>query len=464
MICADDDENDDDDIARMKSEKTFPVTTTSGDEERGGGGGKEESIFSVVVKRHKDHNFVAFEIDSRTTVDEVFERCVNDAKKGTAFVLKRTMKLIVGGKTVTAEDGKKAFADVVPKKKKGTKITAMMLDGMPTMTGMSSTGASLVAEKRRREAKEKMMKRKEEEEEEEGRRTKEKTSAAEKKSFSSSSSSVWEKTGICSSQNSGLDALPMAALEALRADAKVKVFDFSFNLIANVPNSVFTLQPLRTVTRISLPNNQLENAGIDFKVMFTNLKFLKYLDVSNNNLSGAMDIRIDSDEDEDGKQRPPLHLNLSRNRITSFTRSFFKCCPPLQLFDANENHICESMEHYFVGSETTLARVNLANNKRIDTIPSSFKNMKSLQSLILDGNRIDKNGIPAVVLRQCERLSELSLKRNQVTIEELRELDGWMAYNERRVSRADKILDAKTMLGDASFREGADAERYARDF
>jgi hypothetical protein len=316
-----------------------------------------------------------------------------------------------------------------------------------------STGASLVAEKRSREAKEKMMERKEE------GRTKEKMSV-DKKPFSS----VWEKTGICSSQNSGLDALPMAALEALRADAKVKVFDFSFNLIANVPNSVFTLQPLRTVTRISLPNNQLENAGIDFKVMFTNLKFLKYLDVSNNNLSGAMDIQIDSDEDEDGKQRPPLHLNLSRNRITSFTRSFFKCCPPLQLFDANENHICESMEHYFVGSETTLAHVNLANNKHIDTIPSSFKNMKSLQSLILDGNRIDKNGIPAIVLRQCERLSELSLKRNQVTIEELRELDGWMAYNERRVSRADKILDAKTMLGDASFREGADAERYARDF
>ena len=410
-----------------------------------------------MVKRHKDR--FELEIDSRTTVDEVFERCVDIVE--TKGALKRTMKLIVGGKTVTAEDGKKAFADVAAKKKGGgTKIIAMMLD-VPTPVGGTttrmSTGASLVAEKRRREAKEKMMERKEE------GRTKEKTSAADK-TGSFSSSSVWEKTGICSSQNSGLDALPMAALEALRADAKVKVFDFSFNSIANVPNSVFTLQPLRTVTRISLPSNQLENAGIDFKVMFKNLKFLKYLDVSNNNLSGAMDIQIDSDEDEDGKQRPPLHLNLSRNRITSFTRSFFKCCPLLQLFDANENHICESMEHYFVGSETTLAHVNLANNKHIDTIPSSFKNMKSLQSLIVDGNRIDKNGIPAIVLRQCERLSELSLKRNQVTIEELRELDGWMAYNERRVSRADKILDAKTMLGDASFREGADAERYARDF
>jgi hypothetical protein len=442
--------------------ETFPLTTTSG---RGGRRSEEKekeergkrSIFSVVVKRHKDR--FELEIDSRTTVDEVFERCVDIVE--TKGALKRTMKLIVGGKTVTAEDGKKAFADVVAKKKGGgTKIIAMMLD-VPTPVGGTttrmSTGASLVAEKRRREAKEKMMERKEE------GRTKEKTSAADK-TGSFSSSSVWEKTGICSSQNSGLDALPMAALEALRADAKVKVFDFSFNSIANVPNSVFTLQPLRTVTRISLPSNQLENAGIDFKVMFKNLKFLKYLDVSNNNLSGAMDIQIDSDEDEDGKQRPPLHLNLSRNRITSFTRSFFKCCPPLQLFDANENHICESMEHYFVGSETTLAHVNLANNKHIDTIPSSFKNMKSLQSLIVDGNRIDKNGIPAIVLRQCERLSELSLKRNQVTIEELRELDGWMAYNERRVSRADKILDAKTMLGDASFREGADAERYARDF
>ena len=126
------------------------------------------------------------------------------------------------------------------------------------------------------------MKRKEEEEEEEGRRTKERRARRRKIFFVVVVVRLGE-TGICSSQNSGLDALPMAALEALRADAKVKVFDFSFNLIANVPNSVFTLQPLRTVTRISLPNNQLENAGIDFKVMFTNLKFLKYLDVSNNN-------------------------------------------------------------------------------------------------------------------------------------------------------------------------------------
>ncbi|CAL6286563.1 unnamed protein product [Bathycoccus prasinos] len=337
------------------------------------------------------------------------------------------MKLIVNGKTLTAfDDGKKIFAEVV--KKKGSKVTAMLLDGAPL---------------------EKMMAQKDE-------RAKERKSKGVESSYNANNKSFnWEKTGICSSQNSGLDALPTSALEAIRESAKVKVFDFSLNAIALVPNSIITLPALQN------------SAGIDFKVLFESLRFLKYLDLSNNNLIGAMDV-VNSlpseDEDKEKSKRPPLQLKISNNKITSFPSSFFKSCPPLERFDASGNQISESIEHYFVGSETTLAHINLANNFRINAIPNAFRNMKSLQSLILDGNKIDKKGIPAVVLRECDRLSELSLKQNQVTIEELRELDGWDAYNERRVSRADKILDAKTMLGDASFREGADAERYTRDF
>jgi len=342
----------------------------------------------------------------------------------------------------------------------------MLLDGAPLVGGGGSTSAgaamaSSVAEKRRREAKEKMMAQKDE-------RAKERKSKGVESSYNANNkSSNWEKTGICSSQNSGLDALPTSALEAFRESAKVKVFDFSLNAIALVPNSIITLPALQNVTRVSLCNNAIESAGIDFKVLFENLRFLKYLDLSNNNLIGAMDV-VNSlpseDEDKEKSKRPPLQLKISNNKITSFPSSFFKSCPPLERFDASGNQISESIEHYFVGSETTLAHINLANNFRINAIPNAFRNMKSLQSLILDGNKIDKKGIPAVVLRECDRLSELSLKQNQVTIEELRELDGWDAYNERRVSRADKILDAKTMLGDASFREGADAERYTRDF
>jgi len=417
-------------------------------------------MIALQVKRNKDR--FEFDVDPNATVDDVFSSI---GEKTNA--LKRTMKLIVGGKTLTAnDDGKKIFAELV--KKKWNTVTAMLLDGAPLVGGGGSTTtsagaamASSVAEKRRREAKEKMMAQKDE-------RAKERKSKVVESSYhhADNKSSNWEKTGICSSQNSGLDALPTAALEALHESVKVKVFDFSLNAIALVPNSIITLPALQNVTRVSLCNNAIESAGIDFKVLFENLRFLKYLDVSNNSLSGAMDVVNSRSEDEEKEKsgRPPLQLKISNNKITSFSSSFFKSCPPLERFDASGNQISESIEHYFVGSETTLAHINLANNFRINAIPNAFRNMKSLQSLILDGNKIDKKSIPAVVLRECDRLSELSLKQNQVTIEELRELDGWDAYNERRVSRADKILDAKTMLGDASFREGADAERYTRDF
>jgi Leucine-rich repeat (LRR) protein len=442
------------------------------DQQRRRGGEEKNRLLSLLVKRNKDR--YEFDVDwDSSTVEDVFTVL---SEKSNA--LKRTMKLIVGGQTMTAsDDGKKIFSEVVAKKIKGDKVTCMLLDGSnattTTTTKTVSAGAAMassMAEKRRREAMEKMMERK-------SKVTAEKSSTtilSEKRS--GGFGAVWEKTGICSSQNSGLDALPIAALEALNADAKIKVFDFSSNAIARVPSVVFTLPALRNITRISLCNNNIESAGFDFKMLFANFKFLKYLDLSNNNLSGAIEITSNSsaaeeegeeeneEVNEEVKTRSPLQLKISNNKITSFSSSFFKALPPLQSFDASGNQICDSIAHYFVGSETTLTHINLANNARVSAIPNEFRNMKSLQSLILDGNRIDKKGIPAVVLRDCERLSELSLKQNQVTIEELRELDGWDVYNERRVSRADKILDAKTMLGDASFREGADAERYTRDF
>ena len=201
-------------------------------------------MISLQVKRNKDR--FEFDVDANATVDDVFSSIEEKTN-----ALKRTMKLIVNGKTLTAfDDGKKIFAEVV--KKKGSKVTAMLLDGAPLVGGGGSTStgaamASSVAEKRRREAKEKMMAQKDE-------RAKERKSKGVESSHhaNNKSSSNWEKTGICSSQNSGLDALPTAALEALRESAKVKVFDLSLNAIALVPNSIITLPALQNVTRVSL--------------------------------------------------------------------------------------------------------------------------------------------------------------------------------------------------------------------
>ena len=116
-------------------------------------------MIALQVKRNKDR--FEFDVDANATVDDVFSSI--EEKTNT---LKRTMKLIVNGKTLTAfDDGKKIFAEVV--KKKGNKVTAMLLDGAPLLGGGGSTSsgaamASSVAEKRRREAKEKMMAQKDE--------------------------------------------------------------------------------------------------------------------------------------------------------------------------------------------------------------------------------------------------------------------------------------------------------------
>ena len=258
-------------------------------------------MISLQVKRNKDR--FEFDVDANATVDDVFSSIEEKTN-----ALKRTMKLIVNGKTLTAfDDGKKIFAEVV--KKKGSKVTAMLLDGAPLVGGGGSTStgaamASSVAEKRRREAKEKMMAQKDE-------RAKERKSKGVESSYNANNkSSNWEKTGICSSQNSGLEALPTAALEAFRESAKVKVFDFSLNAIALVPNSIITLPALQNVTRVSLCNNAIESAGIDFKVLFENLRFLKYLDLSNNNLIGAMDV-VNSlpSEDEDKEKARGLRYS-----------------------------------------------------------------------------------------------------------------------------------------------------------
>ena len=108
-------------------------------------------MISLQVKRNKDR--FEFDVDANATVDDVFSSIEEKTN-----ALKRTMKLIVNGKTLTAfDDGKKIFAEVV--KKKGSKVTAMLLDGAPLVGGGGSTSAgaamaSSVAEKRRREAKE----------------------------------------------------------------------------------------------------------------------------------------------------------------------------------------------------------------------------------------------------------------------------------------------------------------------
>ena len=103
-----------------------------------------------------------------------------------------------------------------------------------------------------------------------------------------------------------------------------------------------------------------------------------------------------------------------------------------------------------------------ARRNAIDAIPESFAAASMLRSLLLDGNRVGVGGVPTSVLAGCAQLCELSLRDNAATMEELREIDGWDAYETRRKARAGKVLESRVMLGERAFDEGGDVERFRR--
>lgn len=128
-------------------------------------------------------------------------------------------------------------------------------------------------------------------------------------------------------------------------------------------------------------------------------------------------------------------LGVSGNRLRSLPPSLASC-PRLDAIDARKNAIV--------------------------AIPEAFARASMLRSLLLDGNRVAVGGVPSAVLVGCAQLCELSLRDNAATMEELREIDGWDAYETRRKARAGKVLESRVMLGERAFDEGADVERFRR--
>lgn len=77
------------------------------------------------------------------------------------------------------------------------------------------------------------------------------------------------------------------------------------------------------------------------------------------------------------------------------------------------------------------------------------------QSLLGDRNLV--TAVPPEVFR-APSLHTLSLHDCPVTVQQLRDADGWAAFDARRRARHSKAMDAG-VLGASNFDEGADADR-----
>lgn len=221
----------------------------------------------------------------------------------------------------------------------------------------------------------------------------------------------------------------IASLPAPRVAALVNVtkLRLSGNDVCSLDDFFHSLASLPALTTLALEDNAIAVFPTPTPGSFPRLEELT---LDGNALTSLPDAFGDG-----ASMQSLRRLGVSGNALRSLPPSLGSC-PRLDAIDARRNAIV--------------------------AIPESFAAASMLRSLLLDGNRVGVGGVPTSVLAGCAQLCELSLRDNAATMEELREIDGWDAYETRRKARAGKVLESRVMLGERAFDEGGDVERFRR--
>uniref|UniRef100_A0A1D2A1G5 Ubiquitin-like domain-containing protein n=2 Tax=Auxenochlorella protothecoides TaxID=3075 RepID=A0A1D2A1G5_AUXPR len=253
---------------------------------------------------------------------------------------------------------------------------------------------------------------------------------------------VWKATGIASlGAGPGaptLDGWPPALLEAAPG-LRVLSCHGALSPLAN-PFSA-PLAPFCALQRLSLTGCGLPSAALDWRALGA-LRALAKLSLRGNALR-ALPCAV-------GDLLALRELDVACNLLESLPGAAMAGWTTLTLLDVSHNQLrCLPGE---VGACASLETL-LAGNNRLAVIPAQVSALQLLKTLNLDCNRIQ--AVPPAVLRDCGALRTLSLHDNPITVEELRNTEGWAAHDARRRQKHDKQLGSE-VLG-PGMDEGADA-------
>ncbi|KAK9904917.1 hypothetical protein WJX75_005508 [Coccomyxa subellipsoidea] len=156
----------------------------------------------------------------------------------------------------------------------------------------------------------------------------------------------------------------------------------------------------------------------------------------------------------------------AKTGVASIRDAGFAALTQLTVLALDHNQLTEVSGD--VGALVSLRNLNLAHNSLIRlpaavenslaALPESLGRLQNLRSLLLDKNRLKV--VPAVVLRGCGALATLALHGNPVTVEQLREADGFAEFNARRCAKHDKQLEMQVFALSGGFDEGADQVQW----
>ncbi|CDP10058.1 unnamed protein product [Coffea canephora] len=86
-------------------------------------------------------------------------------------------------------------------------------------------------------------------------------------------------------------------------------------------------------------------------------------------------------------------------------------------------------------------------------LPETFGNLKDLKALYASNNGL--RSLPSILFKMCSQLSILDLHGTEVTMDVLRQFEGWDDFDNRRRLKHQKQLDFRVSRS-AEFDEGAD--------
>ncbi|KAJ9167456.1 hypothetical protein P3X46_022107 [Hevea brasiliensis] len=244
----------------------------------------------------------------------------------------------------------------------------------------------------------------------------------------------WKVTGVIALAECNLKVLPD---QVWACGPSTRVLDISNNLIQDLPTKIGCMSSLQ---KLFLNGNSMSDESIYWEGL-TSLKHLTVLSLSQNHLTVL--------PSELGALSSLKHLNISNNKLN--------CLPveiglliQLEVLKANNNRMCTIPTS--IGECNSLVEVNLSSNL-LTELPESFGNLHNLKALYLGNNGL--KSLPSGLFKMCLQLSTLDLHNAEITMDILRQFEGWEDFDERRRSKHQKQLDFRA-VSSAEFDEGAD--------
>ncbi|KAK4764506.1 hypothetical protein SAY87_013944 [Trapa incisa] len=244
----------------------------------------------------------------------------------------------------------------------------------------------------------------------------------------------WKATGVVALAECNLMAIPD---EVWACGTSTRTLDISSNSVQDIPSRIGSLT---SVQRFMLSANGLSDEAVSWEGL-ASLKLLTVLSMSHNNLTSLPSAL--------GSLGSLRQLDVSNNKLTSLPDEIGSLTR-LELLKADNNRI--SSIPAGIGDCCALMEVDLSRNLLLQ-LPETLCNLRNLKALHLSNNGL-KN-LPHNLLKACTSLSTLDLHHTQITMDFIRQLEGWEGFDERRRLKHQKQLDFR-VASSAEFDEGAD--------